>query len=158
MKKYIFILSVFIPIQIGWTQIHNRSAIIEATCRSFYMSPFILYIPGFGYNTTYITTYDGVSGMPYRHPTEGGYYFSGEIRPRAGQSAIYEADYISYNPDDQIDEYGYFLLNIPTTDLDSNGFPDFLQFSNAANVSITGSGRSDWPTIGWPIRTTAASD
>jgi len=74
--------------------------------------------------------------------------FSGEVRPRAGQAGVYEADYAAYNAVYVSVEYGSLTLNLPTTDADNNGFPDLVQLNQSVNATISGTASRDWPSAG----------
>jgi hypothetical protein len=115
------------------------------------------YVPGIGTVTTYTTTFDGRSGVPLYQQIVEGYLTSDELRPRAGQAGIYEADYINYSPIEGLFAYGSELLNLPTADLDGNGLPDFLQYNMSASFSFTGTITSENPTANsWSVKGVAS--
>ncbi|MDB6111905.1 MAG: hypothetical protein JWR69_3655, partial [Pedosphaera sp.] len=96
------------------------------------------------------TTYDGHAD---RYPLNqavgsGTINFSGEVRPRAGQAGLYEADYAAYNTVYVSVEYGSITLNLPTANADNNGFPDLVQLNQAVNANLTGTATRDWPSSG----------
>ncbi len=134
-----------------------QTASVSATCRSLSQPAVTHYVPGIGSVTTYTATFDGAPGVPVHQEINGGYFTSNELRPRAGQTGVYEADYINYSPIQGAVDYGFGLMNLPTTDVDGNGVPDFLQFNMPANYSFTGTITSENPSASvWRVKGMAA--
>jgi len=92
--------------------------------------------------TNYVTTFDGASGFPLGQTNAN---FSQELRPRANQAGVYEADYITYDSWGGCEQYGSFTVYLPTTDTDGNGIPDFAQKEMVGNASFSGALLVDWP-------------
>lgn len=95
-----------------------------------------------------LTTFDGsTAAAPLRQPSAsapGGFLYSGEIRPRA--AGVYEADYATTkDADGSYLSFGSLMLNLPTTDVDTNGLPDFAQ-RDKPGAAATGSYIQDWPS------------
>ena len=122
-----------------------KNATLVANCRSIGLNPFGGFISGIGNVVNYVTTFDGQNGIPLRQDLGGGLVaFSGELRPRAGQPGVYEADYLTVSSGVLV-QYGWMIVNFPTVDSDSNGLPDISQKDKSVNAAISGSVTSDWP-------------
>ena len=126
----------------------TKQASVVANCRSVALASSSGVWPGYGTVYNVFTTYDGSSGFPLHDVVNGNWEYSEELRPRAGRSGVYEADFVTYNTSGSYIEYGSFTINAPTTDSDSNGLPDFAQKNKAVNATISGSGRMDWAYTG----------
>ncbi|MDG1138701.1 MAG: hypothetical protein P8N49_04200 [Opitutales bacterium] len=98
---------------------YAKSATLEAHCYSFYMSPIDL---GNG-ESGFLTTYDGLSRMPY---TTSSGHVSGEVKPLSVGSTNYVVDYISTD-NLGVYSYGSFSLSLPSNDSNANGVIDFLE-------------------------------
>jgi hypothetical protein len=123
----------------------GEQASAVGNCRSVSMDVFSGYVPGLGQVDNYVTTFDGQSGVPLYQPLPNGYVlFSGELRPRSGQSGVYEADYVTYDDQGDAQDYGSFIGNLPSTDSDGNGLPDVVQRNKAVNASVSGTTISDY--------------
>jgi hypothetical protein len=95
----------------------------------------------------YFTTYDGKTNVfPQNYIANGQLFFSGELRPRAGQLGVYETDYANYT-NGVLGSYGSIVLNLPTLDADGNGMPDITQLNQGVNTIITGTLQQDWPMV-----------
>ena len=94
----------------------------------------------------YFTTFDGSGGFPMHDTVGSYYYFSGELRPRAGQPGVYETDFITYSYYyGFLNNYGTVVANLPTTDSNGNGVPDFMERQNSCNLSFSGTTYYDQP-------------
>lgn len=125
----------------------TQTATVVAHCQSLGLDNFAGSIPGIGNVVNFVTTFDGRTD---RQPLiqilpAGSFYVSQELRPRAGEPGVYEADYLTADGSGAFVEYGSFALQLPTADLDQNGVPDFAQQDRNGALDFTGSGRSDWP-------------
>ena len=137
MSVLIFLLAPKSPAQ-------PRQASVIANCRSVVLAESSGVWPGAGTVYNVFTTYDSSTGFPLHDVVNGAWEYSEELRPRAGKSGVYEADFVSYNTSGSYVEYGSFSLKAPTTDSDGNGLPDVAQKNKAVNAAISGSGRMDW--------------
>ena len=123
----------------------GATASLQVTARSLNLRPasFTSPVPGVGQVTAYFNTYS-----PPRDPLiqySGQFIIvSGELRPRT--STTYETDYAILQVS-TLTEYGSALLNLPSTDSNSNGLPDFMEYDRAISVPISGSFSSDWPAF-----------
>jgi hypothetical protein len=95
--------------------------------------------PGVGSVTTYFSTFNGSSGTLLIQSSTG--IVSGELRPRSSTPGLYEGGYAQVTPLVIVD-YGSYTVSVPTTDSDSNGIPDVLQFDRDGNFTASGSGFS----------------
>ncbi|HXG46586.1 MAG TPA: Ig-like domain-containing protein [Methylomirabilota bacterium] len=100
----------------------------------------------------FLTTFDGKTNQAPLTLTSGngGISPNSEVRPRAGQDGVYEADYLvmvqtNLESNASIEEYGSVVLDLPTTDSNSNGVPDVLEADLAFNTTATGTSTSDFP-------------
>lgn len=120
----------------------QKVATTVVAAKSFQLMPAnAVFVPGFGYVYTYFTTFNGTSGMFLIDGTTGA--VSGEVRPRSGYSNFYEGAYGQTDYYGQsVFDYGSFTLTVPSTDIDADGVPDFLQFNRSTNITATGSGYS----------------
>ncbi len=116
----------------------TQSATAIATCRSVYHSTLYWSLTGFGPIATQFTTFDGKTTLPLYDQVGTTFIFSGELRPRAGQPAIFEADYINYTTQLGFYAYGSYVLTLPTTNLGLNGIPDIFQFDKSGTVAYSG--------------------
>ncbi len=126
-------------------QAQTRTATLSGQCQSLLLRSAAMVNPQ---NTTLnFTTYDGLTGSPWRQAVSPGIFlYSGELRPRGG--GVYEADSATVNNgDNSFAYYGSALLTLPTTDSDGNGLPDVAQLNKAGASSITGSYQRDFPSI-----------
>jgi hypothetical protein len=122
-----------------------KSATVKATCRSVRLYDVSWYNPSVGQMFTGFTTFDGTSGVPLYDMIGGEIYNSSELRPRSGQTGVFEADYATANAFGNVTGYGSGTITFPTGDSDANGIPDFMQYDRAANFSGSGSLTADWP-------------
>ncbi len=142
MKLTTILAGVFLATSLAVAQ----TVSVQLTCRSLQMQPatFTSPVPGVGLVTAYFTTYN--PARTPRYDTRGGLtYFSGEVRPRSGQSGTYETDYLIIQGN-LITEYGSLVMNLATTDSNGYGLPDLLEISRSSAIGITGSARSDLPS------------
>jgi hypothetical protein len=72
--------------------------------------------------------------------------FSQEARPLTGQPGVYATDYLSESSISGLFQYGHIFFNLPTTDSDGDGVPDFLQKEKAVNLNFTGSQTAIYPS------------
>jgi len=102
------------------------------------------------YGWTYFTTYDGSSGPPLHDMKDGYFIVSGELKPVTPGSGTNRTDYGSSIDGSYagIYEYGHASVALPTTDSDTNGFPDIIQLNKSGNTAITGTAQSDWTYSG----------
>ena len=133
----------------------TKTASVNGNCRSL---SFQDDIPGIGPGFTVLlslTTYDGQSGWPLglMGLADQGFNNSGELRPRAGQPGVYEADFVNFFQG--VVSYGSLTVTLPTLDADQNGLPDVVQKDKDVNASFTGSGATDYdrsnPTASFQI-------
>lgn len=124
-----------------------ETATCRATCRSIYQDPIDWIVPGYGHVTSFFTTFDGKSGLPLFDTNSA--RFSGELRPRMGDSQTYEGDYVNLNSDGLV-AYGFGTLKLPVnvSDTDLNTIPDIFQLDKGGAVEFTGTIQSDYPTVG----------
>jgi hypothetical protein len=97
--------------------------------------------------TLNFTTYDGVTtSPPLRQAVAAGVFlYSNELRPRS--SGVYETDSSTvFNADGSYAFYSSVVLNLPTTDTDGNGLPDFAQTDKAGATGFTGTLQRDFPS------------
>lgn len=129
-----------------------RSASVTAHSRSLSLAEYSGMHPDFGPLINYVTTFDGQTGIPLHEIIAGDFYNSEELLPVPGQPvpALYQADFATFS-DDELVSYGEFAINLPVTDSDTNGLPDFLQFNKPGTVQFTGSGRPDFRSLGLPL-------
>lgn len=99
-----------------------------------------LRVPGVGDVTSYFTTFNGTTGSLLIDTARGG-LVSGELRPRASASGVYEGAYAQSTPLVVVD-YGSYAVTVPTSDGDGNGIPDLFQYDRAGDFQATGSGFS----------------
>lgn len=134
--KSIAALLVFVATSSSAVAGETNSATIVGWCRSLALQVGSGSAGG-GAAGLVFSTYDGVAATLLSDPRS-----SYEVRPRAGVPGVYEADYALFNP-------GYFavgsvVLNLPTTDNDTNGVPDIVQVNRAGHANIvTGNGRQE---------------
>ena len=131
--SFIFFINNFIS---GSTKSSN----LEGHCYSFFMSPLDL---GNG-NSGFLTTYDGLSRMPYM--TSSG-AVSGEVKPSVIGSNLYVTDYIATDSLG-IYSYGTFNVTLPATDSNSNGVLDFLEKKQSVNAILTFKETTHWDRFG----------
>jgi len=104
-----------------------------------------LFFSGYGNVTHYFTTPDGRTDQFPRHDiVDGLVWFSQEMVPVGGGK--FAGDYASYASFVGWIDQGYFTMNAPTTDSDSNGLADWLQVERSVNASISGTLDSDIPS------------
>jgi len=115
---------------------YAKTAILEAHCYSFYMSPIDL---GNG-DSGFLTTYDGLSRMPY---TTSSGHVSGEVKPLSVGSTNYVVDYISTDYSG-VYSYGSFSTSLPSVDSNANGVNDFLEKKQAVNSTLTFNETTHW--------------
>jgi hypothetical protein len=90
----------------------------------------------------YFTSYDGLSIQPRNDEM----VFSEELAPSADNPATYRMDYAVYFGTTVL-EYGAISLNnMPTSDEDQNGFPDWLQKDKGVSFTVNGNLDIQWPT------------
>jgi len=139
------VISAEATIMLGAVGVAGTAAAIRATSRSLTQDPITRSVAGIGDVTTFFTTFDGTSGLPLFDTNSAS--FSGELRPRAGQSGTYEGDYLNFNPPARIVAYGFGILVITPTDLDANTIPDIFQFEKGGTITYSGLIQSDWPSV-----------
>src|SRR5260221_1081768 len=128
----------------------EQTAVIVGNCRSLNLGPSSRTDPFYGILTVFFTTYDGRTDVFPLFQTlgDGSALLNGELRPRAGQPGVYEADFATYSSAYGWVQYGSIVVNLPVTDLDANGLPDVAQLSQNGNAFLTGTVQVDWPTTG----------
>ena len=114
----------------------GKIATLEAHCYSFYMSPIDL---GNG-DSGFLTTYDGLSRMPY---TTSSGHVNGEVKPLSVGSNDYVVDYISTDSLG-VYSYGSFSVSLPSADRNANGVIDFLEKKHAVNSTLTFNETTHW--------------
>ena len=139
MKYYIinYLTFLFLICTINAT---SKKATIEAHCYSFSMSALDLG----GGDTALLTTYDGLSRMPYINDKGE---VNGEIKPIKIGSNEYVVDFIGT---DNSGIYTYGSLNsfIPSRDNNGNGVFDFLEKNQAVNSFVTFKATTHWDRYG----------
>ena len=129
---------VFLAVTLGAKG--ENEAIVVANCRSFQVQP--------GTNGTarlVFTTFDGTADFPLGQPgPDDVLSFSGEWRPRAGFTGMFEADWARFAGGTD-DAYGSFSASFPSPDTDADGLPDFCQQNLAANAQFSWQMHWDWP-------------
>lgn len=75
---------------------------------------------------------------------DGSIFISEELRPRAGQTGVYGADYGIFLFG-SLAQYGSFSISLPSTDANGNSIPDLVELARPYSGSGSGNGRSDWP-------------
>jgi hypothetical protein len=93
-------------------------------------------------SVVYLTTYDGLSSHPLL-TSEGN--ISEELSPSSANPSHYQADYMIFTGSTMI-EYGSMTFRMPSTDSNNNGVFDWLEVSNATNISVGGSIDVQWPS------------
>lgn len=126
----ILIAALLLPC--GMPDLRANTASIKIENFSFVLEPMAYSQPGYSC-TTLFTTYDGSSGEPLRD----GDTVSCEVKPDAPGSSTYRTDYLTVDAWG-LESYGTMVLNIPNTDSDADGLPDFLQKNRAVSLSFTG--------------------
>src|SRR5688572_14706533 len=88
-----------------------QTATVQLTCRSLQMQPagFTSPLPGVGQVTAYFTTYNSAR-TPRVDIRGGSSYLSSELRPRTGQTGVFETDYLILQGNTAT-EYGSLILN-----------------------------------------------
>src|SRR6266404_3937277 len=130
MKAFTFCCVICCTLAIPATLRAQQNTVpISGNSRSIYFSPNI-----HGNVVTYLTTYDGRTDIAPQGTSN--FRFSGEARPRAIDSRVYEADYIVY-ASNVPQEYGSWIVELPTTDSDGNGLADVAQLNRAVNLTGT---------------------
>lgn len=116
----------------------TRTASVIGHCQSLLLRSVTNYTSSGFPADLHFTTFDGNTATPpLRQTITGGFLYSGELRPRGGGD--YEMDYaIIKDADASFLSYGSVVLNLPTTDLDTNGLPDLAQFDKAGTVALAG--------------------
>src|SRR3954471_15456468 len=105
---------------VGTASAQQGTATVNGNSRSLYFSPMSHFETGIGNVWTYLTTFDGRTDVfPLNQQGGQGTFFSGELRPVAGQPGYYEADYATATPT-AWREWGSFLTAFPVTDTDGN--------------------------------------
>lgn len=130
-----FVVLCFSPI----SQAQNTANVI-ARCLGFQLMPFTRTDATYGTVTAYFTTYTGTDQHPPVHDeVDGNWIFSLEVKPVVDGKGNYATDYLSFSSVAGIIQYGHIVFNVPVTDSDSNGVPDFLQIEKSVDLKITGS-------------------
>lgn len=125
------------------------TATAVASSRSLGMDAFSGTLANGTHVTNYVTTSDGAPGVSHFLDRYGNLYFNQELRPIAGQNGVYQADYVTYDDFGNPIDFGGFTVNLPITDSDANGVPDFEQKSKPGNFSFSGTAISDvYHTVG----------
>src|SRR6266404_5921528 len=143
-------LSAFLMLAGVAVSAQEKTAAIVGNCRSLNLGPSSHSDPCYGTLTVLFTTYDGRTDVFPLHQTlgDGSVLLNGELRPRAGQPGVYEADFATYSSVYGWVQYGSIVANLPITDLDANGLPDVAQLAQNGNAFLTGTVQVDWPTTG----------
>jgi len=135
--RFAFLAVVGVPGAIAQTR--TAEAIVHG--RSVQLSPSnVLRVPGVGDVTSYFTTFNGTTGSFLIDAARGG-VVSGELRPRANATGVFEGAYAQSTPLLVVD-YGSYAVSVPTSDGDGNGIPDLFQYDRAGDFQATGSGFS----------------
>ena len=129
----LFLVVALFPADVRAT---NRVATVSAYGRSIIMTPTSATVPGVSRESMRLATYDGTNGFPLHTGNSQPFNYNGEVRPRSGQAGVYETDYLLHI-DRFAHEWGTLTFNLPTTDSDTNGVPDFLQREKAVNTGLT---------------------
>jgi len=138
--KYLIIVTLSIlTIHLAYSS--TKKATITAHCYSFQLGS-LDWRDG---DVTYFTTYDNGTGQPHGTNGEG---FIGEFRPDGLGSSTYRADFVDLWLGTSISSYGTISIEIPLTDTDSDGFPDFLQKDKTVNTTITTNAVIHWDSEG----------
>ena len=126
----------------------EKIAAMVGNCRSLNLGPSSRSDPYYGTLSAFFTTYDGRTDVfPLTQDIGGGHVLlSGELRPRAGQPGIYEADFATFSSIYGWVQYGSIVASLPTTDSDGNGLPDVAQLNQNGTAGISGVVHLDWPT------------
>ncbi len=124
----------------------SRTATLSGHCQSLVLRSASI-TSGGQPATLNFTTYDGATATPpIRQAVSAGVFlYSNELRLRS--SGVYEADYSTVlNSGGGYAFYGSVVLNLPTTDSDGNGLPDFAQTDKAGATGLTGTLQRDFPS------------
>jgi Concanavalin A-like lectin/glucanases superfamily/Immunoglobulin domain/Immunoglobulin I-set domain len=138
-KAALFVFWLAVLTVTSFAQTLTNTVGFLGTCQSISLSA-----GSAGSDAYYFTTYDGTTGFPQYQNIGGSPFYSGELRPRAGQPGVYEMDYVLYN-NGSIIAYGSFALTLTTYDGDANGLPDIIQLNQAVNYTFTGLQTQDYP-------------
>lgn len=127
-------------------QAANRTATLGGHSHSFNLSATTpLFFSGYGNVTHYFTTPDGrTDRFPMHDIVDGLVWFSQEMVPIGG--GRFAGDYASYASFVGWIDQGYFTMDTPTSDSDSNGLADWLQIEKSVNATISGLLDSDLPS------------
>ncbi|MDX1952458.1 MAG: Ig-like domain-containing protein, partial [Verrucomicrobiota bacterium] len=110
----------------------TRTATASAQSRAVYISNVSAFVFPLGEFFTFFTSFDGTANLPAEN--------THELRPRPGVAGVYETDYRTYSDPNgaNLQEYGNIRINLPTTDSDANGLPDWMQGNLGIDTGITG--------------------
>lgn len=119
---------------------------VAATCRSWSLNPTpIIHRTTGASSLLCVTTFDQKLGVPLFVPGPSNTVLvSSELRPRAGQPGVFEADY-GFWGSTFFTQYGFIVAKIPTTDADGNGIADIYEMGKAFYGNVTGTVSNTWP-------------
>jgi hypothetical protein len=144
LRSLILVATLMVPLASACAQ---NTATAVARCLSFQIQPFFRTDPVYGNVSAYFTTYTGQDLYPPLHDVSGAnWVFSQEARPLQGQPGVYVTDYVSVSSIYGVFQYGHIFFNLPTTDSDGDGVPDFLKTEKAVNFSLSGTQTTIYPT------------